>query len=58
MMVLSLSGKYQAGQDTVSPGSVIGSSLEADFSENHHVSQRLLGLIVRGLDIRIFEKGK
>jgi hypothetical protein len=33
-------------------------SAEADFSENHHISQRLFGLIVGGLNIRVFEEGK
>ncbi len=31
---------------------------EADFSKNHHISQRLLGLIIGGLNIRVFGNKK
>ena len=31
---------------------------EANFSKNHHISQQLFGLIIGGLNIRIFEESK
>ena len=39
-------------------GTIGGAGTEADLSENHHISQRLFGLIVGRLNIRIFEEGK
>ncbi len=45
-------------QDTVGVGTSGGAGTETYFSENHHISQRLLGLIVGGLNIRVFEESK
>jgi hypothetical protein len=58
MFALSLGGQQQTRQHTVRVRTIGGTGTEADFSENHHISQRLFGLIVGGLNIRVFEESK
>ena len=57
-MPLALGGQQQTGQHTVRIRAIGGASAEADFSEDHHVSERLFGLVVGGLDIRVFKECK
>lgn len=39
-------------------GTIAGAGTKIYFSENHHISQRLFGLIVGGLNIRVIKEGK
>lgn len=45
-------------QHTEGIKTIVGAGDEEYFSENHHISQGLLSLIVGGLNIRVFEEGK
>jgi hypothetical protein len=58
MFALSSGGSEQTWQDTVGVESSAGAGAETYFSEDHHISYQLFGLIVGGLNIRVFEEGK
>ncbi len=48
--VLTSGGLHQRGNDTVRLYPVVRSCSEAHLAEDHHVPERLLGVIVRGRD--------
>ena len=58
MFSLTFGRHQKAGQHAMAMRSLGRAGAEANFSKNHHISQRLLGLIVSGLDIRVFEASK
>ena len=58
MNPLPFGGLNQAGQDTMGEQTIRRSCPEANFAEDDHFTQRLLGLVVGRGDIRDTEEGE
>ena len=58
MDTLPSGGLHQRRDDAVGFESAVGTVAEADFPHDHHLSQRLLGMIVRGRDAGDAQEGE
>ena len=58
MNPLPFGGLNQAGQDTMGEQTIRRSCPEANFAEDDHFTQRLLGLVIGWRDIRDTEESK
>ncbi len=58
MFSLTFGRHQKAGQHAMGIRALGRAGAEANFSKNHHISQRLFGLIIGGLNIRVFEESK
>ena len=57
-MALSLSGQQKTGQNAMGVGAGGGAGTHANFAEDHHAPQGAFRLVVGGLQMGVFQKGK